>query len=188
MNAGPVNGRPAVFLDRDGTIIEDLGYLSDPADVRLLPGVGAALRLLAEGGFLLVIVTNQSGVGRGMFDRASVDRVNARLAETLRREGVALDGVYVCPHGPEDDCACRKPAPGLMLEAARALGIDLEASYMVGDKASDAEAGRRAGCRGILTKRARRDAGACTADACVRDLAEAAAWILARSKAGREGR
>lgn len=186
MNAGGSARRSAVFLDRDGTVMEDRGYLSDPEGVRLLPGVSDALRRLRDAGFLLVIVTNQSGVARGLFDRACVDRVNARLRRQLQVEGVEIDGVYVCPHGPDADCACRKPAPGLLMEAARDLDIDLARSYMVGDKDSDAEAGREAGCRSILLATSGDDTGAGIAEARVRDLLEAAVRILARDGVRRE--
>jgi len=139
----------ALFVDRDGTLIEDVGYPKDPADVVLVPGAAAVLRDARRRGYLLVIVTNQSGVARGMFDESVARRVQARVEELFAAEGVRFDGVYFCLHGPHDGCACRKPAPGMLLAAARDLGIDLGASLMVGDKASDVEAGRAAGARAI---------------------------------------
>jgi D-glycero-D-manno-heptose 1,7-bisphosphate phosphatase len=146
---GLVTEKRALFLDRDGTLIEDVGYPSDPALVKLLRGAAAVLRDARARGVLLVIVTNQSGVGRGMFDEATARRVQARVEELFAAEGVTFDGVYYCFHGPNEGCACRKPAPGMLLSAAAELGIDLARSIMIGDKASDVEAGAAAGCASI---------------------------------------
>lgn len=151
----PVEGeslRRAVFLDRDGTISVEQGYLRHPQHLRLLPGAAAAIRALNEAGWLVVVVTNQSSVGRGYLDAEVMHQTNQRLTEALAAEGARLDGLYVCPHAPWDGCPCRKPQPGLLWEAAQALGIDLPSSWMVGDKASDIEAARRAGCRTILVQ------------------------------------
>lgn len=139
--------RRAVFLDRDGTLIEDRGYLADPTGVRLVEGAARALARLRGGGWLLVVVSNQSGLARGLIRPDQHERVHARFVEALAAEGASLDASYYCLHGPADGCACRKPAPGMLREAARAHDIDLTASLMVGDKASDVEAGRAAGCR-----------------------------------------
>jgi D-glycero-D-manno-heptose 1,7-bisphosphate phosphatase len=139
----------AVFLDRDGTIVRDRHFLSDPDELELLPRAGEGLRRLRDLGALLVVVTNQSGVARGYFDEATVKRVNARLRELLRQEGVELAGVYVCSHGPDDGCDCRKPAPGLLLRAASDLGIDLTRSFVLGDRASDVGAARAVGATPI---------------------------------------
>lgn len=166
--------KAAVFLDRDGTIIADRGYLSDPGGVELLPGATAALRRFQAAGYLLVLVSNQSAIGRGYCSRADVDAVNKRLEEKLSAEKIRLDGVYYCPHAPNEGCACRKPEPGLLLQAAEDLGVDLGASVMIGDKASDAEAGLRAGCSGNLVLSNCPVAGFAT----VRDLAEAADRVL----------
>lgn len=141
---------PAVFLDRDGTLIEDLGYPRDPERVRLLRGVEEGLQRLRCEGFLLVVVGNQSGIGRGIVSEAEARAVHARFAALLKQRGIALDAVKYCPHAPWEGCACRKPSPCMLLEAAAELGIDLGASYMVGDKLSDVLAGRRAGCHTIL--------------------------------------
>ena len=140
----------AVFLDRDGTLIEDMGYLKNPDGVRLLPGCGVALAALQRNGFLLVLVSNQSGIGRGWLTRDEVERVHERVVSLLAEHGARFDAVYYCPHGPEEGCACRKPAPGMLLQAARELEIDLRTSFLVGDKPSDIEAGHRAGCRTVL--------------------------------------
>jgi histidinol-phosphate phosphatase family protein len=141
--------RHAVFLDRDGTIIEDPGYLSRPEQVKLLPGAAEGLRVLHEAGFLLVVVSNQSGIGRGILTADEAARVHERLVRDLAHAGVRLDDSRYCPHAPEDGCSCRKPAPGLILDAAAALGVDPTHGFMVGNSASDVAAGRNAGCRTI---------------------------------------
>jgi D-glycero-D-manno-heptose 1,7-bisphosphate phosphatase len=142
--------RPALFLDRDGTIIRDVGYPREPAQVELLPGVNEALRELAGRGFLLVLVSNQSGVGRGLVTPEEAERVHARVVERLAERGVRLDASYYCPHAPGDACRCRKPSPEMLLRAAERLGISRGESFMIGDKPSDVEAGLRAGCRTVL--------------------------------------
>ncbi len=147
--------RPAVFLDRDGTLIEDREYLSDPAGVRLLPGVPEGLRRLREAGFALVVVTNQSGIGRSWMTEADYLRVAAEVDRQLADHGVALDAAYFCPAAPAanpaDEHPDRKPAPGMFLRAARDLDLDLAQSYSIGDSLRDLIAGRSAGCRaGIL--------------------------------------
>jgi histidinol-phosphate phosphatase family protein len=141
--------RPAVFLDRDGTLIADVGYPRDPRQVAPLPGVAAALARLARLGFALVIVSNQSGVGRGLFSRAEADAVHAEVVRRFARAGVCFDGAYYCYHAPDEGCRCRKPAPGLLLRAAAELGLDPRRSFMVGDKQIDVEAGAAAGCLGL---------------------------------------
>lgn len=157
--------RPAVFLDRDGTLITELDYLADPDALELVPGAGEALALLGRAGFARVVVTNQSGIARGLFDHATLERVHARLRAALARDGGELELVRVCPHHPELGappwrrvCACRKPEPGLILEAARELELDLARSWVVGDAWRDLEAGRRAGVSGrvlVLTGKGR---------------------------------
>ncbi len=149
----------AVFLDRDGTINEEVGYLDRIEKLRLIPGAAEAIRLINESGMKAIVVTNQSGVARKFFDEASVDEVHARLRDMLRAEGAFLDGVYYCPHHPTEGrgdylrtCDCRKPAPGLLLRAAEELRLDLARSYMVGDTLKDIEAGTRAGAQGILVR------------------------------------
>ena len=147
----------AVFLDRDGTLIVNRHYGSDPDGIELFDGVVEGLLELRAAGYKLVLVSNQSGVARGYFDEAAVARMHDRLQRMLDRHGAALDGIEYCPHHPEGDtppydveCACRKPAPGLLRRAARKHGVDLSASWMVGDIEADVEAGRRAGARTVL--------------------------------------
>ena len=183
--------RRAVFLDRDGTIIEDVGYLRQPEDIRLLGGVSDPLRLLKEHGFLLVLATNQSGVARGLLERTDVDRIHDRLNELLGRALVTLDAIYVCPHHPQDGrapylmhCTCRKPEPGMLLQAQRDLDIDLSASWLIGDQQVDIECGRRAGCQTILVLTGREpgpsNQGTVSGpDAVVPDLLGAAQHIIA---------
>jgi histidinol-phosphate phosphatase family protein len=142
--------RPALFLDRDGTLIEDVGYPRDPRRVRLLPAAAKALARLAAAGFALVIVSNQAGVGRGLVSRAEAEAVHAEVLRRFAAAGVSFDGAYYCYHAPDDGCGCRKPAPGLLLRAAAELGLDPGRSFMVGDKPIDLAAGAAAGCRGIL--------------------------------------
>lgn len=142
--------RPAIFLDKDGTLVEDVPYNVDPALLRLTPGAAEALRRWRAAGFMLVVVSNQSGLEGGIFERAALSRLHDGLADRLARQGVALDGFFACPHLDASGCDCRKPRPGLLLEAARVLGIDLARSWMVGDILNDVEAGHRAGCRSVL--------------------------------------
>jgi len=140
--------KPAVFLDRDGTLMEDRGYLGDPAEAVLFPETAEALRRLA--GFELFIVTNQSGVGQGFITREQADRVNAAVVERLAREQIAIREVYTCPHRSEDGCECRKPKPHFLHRAAREHGIDLARSWMVGDHPSDVETATNAGAKGVF--------------------------------------
>jgi len=144
--------RRFVLLDRDGTIIAEHNYLSDPAQVELLPGAAAGLRRMAEMGLGLVVVTNQSGVGRGYFTQERLDAIHARMADLLRAEGVELDGIYVCPHTPEDGCGCRKPRTGLVEAAAKAHGFDPRDCFVVGDKRCDVDLGRNVGATAILVR------------------------------------
>jgi histidinol-phosphate phosphatase family protein len=142
--------RPALFLDRDGTLIEDVGYPRDPRRVYLLPGAAGALARLARLGFALVIVSNQSGVGQGLLTRAEAEAVHAEVVRRFAAAGVRFDGAYYCYHAPDEGCGCRKPAPGLLLRAAAELGLDVSRSFLVGDKPADVAAAAAAGCRGLL--------------------------------------
>lgn len=146
--------RAAVFLDRDGTLIEEVNYLRRAEQVRVLPGVPAALRALREAGYALVVVTNQSGVARGFFDEHDLQGIHQHMLACL--EGVPLEGVYVCPHHPEHGervrCGCRKPGTDLLERAARELDLDLSRSWSIGDKVSDLEGALRLGLRSILVR------------------------------------
>jgi UDP-glucose 4-epimerase len=144
--------RPAVFLDRDGTLNVEKEYLHKHRDWVWIPGVIPALRALQRGGYRLVVVTNQSGVARGYYGKSDVDALHRRVSADLRRRGVTLDGIYVCPHGPAAGCECRKPEPGMLLRAARELGLDLASSFMIGDKAADVLAARRAGVSPLFVR------------------------------------
>lgn len=146
---------PAVFLDKDGSLIEDVPYNVDPAHLRFTSGAVEGVKMLAEAGFPIVLVTNQPGLTTGRFTRAQFAVLQRALTEKLEAEsGVALAGVYVCPHAPDSSglvsCLCRKPAPGLLHQAAIANRYDLSRSWMIGDILDDIEAGRRAACRTIL--------------------------------------
>jgi histidinol-phosphate phosphatase family protein len=155
-----VGPRGAAFLDRDGTVIEDCHHLSDPDGVRLLPGAAAAIAKLNDAGIPVVLVTNQSGIGRGIFSHADFAAVQARVEEMLAREGARLDGVYLCPHAPDDACDCRKPATGLYLRAAAERGVDPVASVFIGDRLRDVLPAAELGGQGFLIGADPRDAGA----------------------------
>ncbi|MBK8185458.1 MAG: HAD family hydrolase [Candidatus Competibacteraceae bacterium] len=142
--------RRFVLLDRDGTIIVERHYLSDPAGVELLPGAAQGLRKIQALGLGLVVITNQSAIGRGYFDEARLDQIHARLRELLHEERISLDGIYYCPHRPEDHCECRKPESALPNRAARELGFNLPESLVIGDKECDIELGQRLGATTFL--------------------------------------
>jgi len=184
----------AVFIDRDNTLIDDPGYISDPQAVRLLPGVDLALRSLTQSGYKIVVVTNQSGVARGLLTKKALENIHEELQRQLAGKKIHLDGIYYCPYHPDGtvkkyakESDLRKPAPGMLLQAAGELDIDLEASWMVGDSSRDIQAGRNAGCRTVRVAPARRsdaagdaedDAEKVEADFSARNLVEAARVIL----------
>ncbi len=147
----------AVFLDRDGTINEEVGYLRDLKNLRLLPGSAEAMKLLHEHSFKVVIITNQSGVGRGYLTEEKVEEIHEEMRAQLWGKGAQLDAIYYCPHHPtqgrgkyRENCWCRKPNPGMLEKAARELKLDLPRCYVVGDKLIDLQAGLRVGCRTVL--------------------------------------
>ena len=190
-------GRPAVFLDRDGTINEQMGYVNHLSRFQLLPGVARAIRSLNEAGLPVVVVTNQSGLARGYFPESLLEAVHAELHRLLAREGAHLDGLYICPHHPEAreerfrlDCNCRKPRTGLLERAAAELGLDLGRSYMVGDRWSDLRCGAAVGATTVLvlTGYGRGDLAyvgpgqPVQPDHVAEDLEQAAAWILERTR------
>jgi histidinol-phosphate phosphatase family protein len=175
-------GSKGVFLDRDGTINEDTGYIGSPGEVVLIQGSARAIRALNLAKVRVIVVSNQSGVGRGLFAEKDVEAVNARLDELLADAGAGVDAYYYCPHLPDENCECRKPAQGLIRKAAGEHGVELENSYVGGDKASDIELARGAGARGVLVKTGK---GRETAldlkvqpDFVAEDLAGAVDWIL----------
>jgi D-glycero-D-manno-heptose 1,7-bisphosphate phosphatase len=139
----------AVFFDRDGTLMLDRGYMSRANQVELMPGAPEVLKALHASRFQIVITSNQSGVGRGFMTASEAEEVTAELVRQLAEQGAIVDAVYYCPHTSGDGCECRKPKPGMLLRAARELGIELEQSFIVGDKPSDCEAGQVVGCRPI---------------------------------------
>lgn len=175
----------AVFLDRDGTLIQEKEYLSRPDQVALLPGAGRALGRLREAGFKLFIVSNQSGVGRGFFTLADVGRVHARLADELAREGVGFDKIYVAPETPDAPSRGRKPLPQFLFDARDEFQLDLAQSYVIGDKLSDLQCGWNAGVKKSILVRTgygkeleQTGGGTLAAAMVVDDLAAATAWIL----------
>ena len=174
--------RGFVFLDRDGTLIVEKNYLSDPDQVELIEGAAGAIRRLRESGYGVVVLTNQSGLGRGYFTAERVEAVHARLRELLAREGAQLDGIYLCPHTPDDACECRKPALGLVERAAREHEVDRQRSFIIGDKRCDIECGKHAGIVSILVRtgygrETESEIGA-IADHVASNLPEAVEWIL----------
>ncbi|MEX0799599.1 MAG: HAD-IIIA family hydrolase [Dehalococcoidia bacterium] len=178
-----------IALDRDGTVIEEMPYLSDPQRVRLLPNSAAGLRALRAAGLGLAVVTNQSGVGRGFFGLDAVSRVNDRMLALLDGEGAHINDVFVCPHTPSERCQCRKPGT-LMLDLASGGGA--ERRFVIGDRASDIEMGRRAGATTVLVRtgwgRQTESSGEARPDHVADDLLEAAGIILALSAGGDGGR
>jgi histidinol-phosphate phosphatase family protein len=183
---------PVVFLDKDGTLIEDLPYNVDPRRIRFAPGSVEGVRLLAAAGWRIAIVTNQSGVARGYFTMTQLDELGRHLERQLRGYGVEWAGFYACPHLPDGinefamECECRKPAPGMLRQAAADLGVSLDASWFVGDTWMDVAAGRAAGCRTILVGREWRRADSYPEDArpdhAVPDLLAAARIIVAEGE------
>lgn len=175
-----------VLLDRDGTLIVDRHYLGDPEGVELLPGVALGLRKLRSLGLGLIVITNQSGVGRGLFDLAAVHAVHARLRELLSAEEVTLDDIRICPHAPTEGCDCRKPRPGLVLAAASDLVFTPSDCFLIGDQNCDIELGKSLGATTVRVVSATprsADAAVPQADYEVRDLVEAAGVIERSMKA-----
>ncbi|TRO82731.1 D-glycero-beta-D-manno-heptose 1,7-bisphosphate 7-phosphatase [Trichloromonas acetexigens] len=193
LHPSPLTEKKAVFLDRDGTINEEKNYLHRIEDFAFIPGVPEAIRRLKEAGYKIVVVTNQSGVARGYFSREDVDRLHQHIQRELTKIGTAIDAFYLCPHHPEKgkgefkvDCDCRKGRPGMLLQAAAEHGIDLAASWMIGDKRADLEAGRAAGCRSLLVRTGYGEEELATgagalAEAVVDDLPAAADYILGKA-------
>lgn len=135
------NGQKAVFLDRDGTICEEVNYLSRPEDLRLFPFTAEAVKLLNDNNFLVILITNQSGIVRGFFDEQTLHKIHAKLKKELVEANAKLDSIYFCPHSSDDNCACRKPKTGMIGQAAKDFFLDFENSWIIGDKAIDVETG-----------------------------------------------
>ena len=151
------NDNPAIFLDRDGTINEDIGYVSRPEDLIIYPWAAEAIRLVNESGMKAIVITNQSGIARGLYTEQTLHDIHGRLRDQLARDGAQVDGIYYCPHHPRigDDryrqfCDCRKPNPGMLLQAAREHNVDLSRSFVIGDKSSDMNLATNAGAKGVL--------------------------------------
>jgi D,D-heptose 1,7-bisphosphate phosphatase len=188
----------AVFLDRDGTINEEVGHLGDIERVNILPGSANAIRELNQAGFKTIIITNQAGVAREIFDEDAVKRVNKHVVSLLAGDGALIDAAYYCPHHPEfgnadyrKDCDCRKPKPGMLLQAAAELKIDLENSFIIGDTAKDIIAGKSVGCRAVLvlTGHGKRELESIPSDSSqsypdfvAEDLPAAVRWVLDQTK------
>ncbi len=178
----PRSSKPLLLLDRDGTLIEEKDYLFDPKQVKLLPGVTAALRRLKKAGFKLVVISNQSGVGRGFITLSQLRSVNRRFLALLRAHKASVDGLYWCPHAPTKNCACRKPKLGMVKRAAKDVNLSWKGSISVGDRPSDIQMGQRTGGQGILVltgygKKWRQNSGA---DFVAKNFTEAAKFILTK--------
>ena len=173
-----------VLLDRDGTIMVDKVYQKDPDATELFPGVLQGLEQLAKAGFGLVVITNQSGIARGLLTEDDLMAVNGRMAELLAARGVCLDGVYFCPHRPEDECCCRKPLPGMVEQAATDLGFAKGDCIIIGDRECDVDLAKDVGATAILVRtgggREAEAAAQCRPDFIADDLMAAADWILDR--------
>ncbi len=176
----PTELRRAVFFDRDGTLMEEVHYCADPALVRVFPGVPESLRTLKEAGFGIFIITNQSGIGRGLFSEAQYAAVAEEFLRQAGRE--SIDASYYCPDVPGVPSTCRKPEPGMVLAAAAEHRIDLSASYFVGDKVADVECGRRAGTRTVLVLTGYGATQEIAADIVCRDAVEAIGLILSEAR------
>ena len=186
------NDNPAIFLDRDGTINEDIGYVSRPEDLIIYPWAAEAIRLVNESGMKALVITNQSGIARGLYTEQTLHDIHGRLRDQLARDGAQVDGIYYCPHHPRigDDryrqfCDCRKPNPGMLLQAAREHSVDLSCSFVIGDKSSDMNLATNAGAKGVLVltgygreTRADGDRWPCNRELVADNLLEAVRLIL----------
>jgi D-glycero-D-manno-heptose 1,7-bisphosphate phosphatase len=182
--------RPAVFLDRDGTIAEEVGYLNHPSRFRMFPFVAEAIHRLNEARLPVIVVTNQSGVGRGYFPESLVHTVNELMTQQLAAAGAMLDAIYYCPHTSAEKCACRKPNTGMLDRAAQEHSLDLPRSFVVGDRYGDVELAQNAGARSVLVRTGYGEGELAwhavkwpvQPDFVAEDLAQAVAWILRRQK------
>ena len=173
-------GMRAVFLDRDGTIGPDAYYCSRPEDFNIFPGAAEAVKLINRAGLKAIVITNQSGIARGYFSEDTLAEIHGKMLNELEEQGARIDGIYYCPHHPDDGCQCRKPGTGLLQRAAEEHGIDFDGSFMVGDTQMDIDAGRAAGCRTVLVTTGPLEGNDVTepADSTADSLLEAARWIV----------
>ena len=172
----------AVFIDRDGVIVEDVGYIHKIEDFKLVPNAVESLKLLKE--YKLFIITNQSGIGRGIYEVEDFFKFNNHLIKTLKKHNIKIQKTYYCPHKPEDNCECRKPKTKFLKEAERDFKIDLKKSFVIGDRKSDFEMGNNVGCKTIhvLTENNYNDKNYINPDYFAKDLLDAAKWILKNDK------
>ena len=181
-----IQGERAVFLDRDGTIAEDVHYCRRVEDFKILPGVPQGIRLLNEHGFKVVVITNQSGIARGYFTEEVLSQIHHKMKEELAKYDAWVDAIYVCPHHPEERCECRKPKPALIFQAAREMDISLQLSYVVGDDARDMEAGKAAKCKTVLVttgpNQGNIEGQGKPPDYVASDLYKAAEWVIEDAK------
>lgn len=179
-----MSSKKAIFLDRDGTICEESNYLSNPDDLEIFPYAAEAIRLLNDAGFLVVIITNQSGIGRGYFNEDDLDRISQKMFDQLDSGGARIDAIYYCPHAPEDNCDCRKPKTKMIENACKDFPIDLANSWIIGDKAIDIQTGINAGTKSalVLTGYGKSEIDKCndTANLTAEDLLDAALKITAK--------
>jgi len=170
----------AVFLDRDGTMAADVLYCNCPEDFELFPTTAKAIKLLSEHSYKIIVVTNQSGIARGYFTEETLGRIHQKMLSQLSEEGTQIDGIYYCPHHPDDNCECRKPKPKMVLQAADEHDIDLKRSFVVGDKPQDIQLGRNVGSRTILipSPPGENEPEPCSPDYTAADLYQAALWII----------
>lgn len=184
------NSRSAVFVDRDGTLIEEVGYLNHISRFRMFPFVAAALRCLNQAGYPVIVVSNQSGVARGHFPGALLEEVNQKMTQQLSEMGARIDAVYYCPHASLENCSCRKPKIGMLERAVREHGIDLQRSFVVGDRYVDIELARNARARGVLVRTGYGEGELAwysakwpaPPDFVAENLAQATDWILRQSR------
>lgn len=176
--------RKAVFIDRDDTLCIDVPYCRDPKDLRLFPGAGEAVKKLNDAGFIIVIITNQSGIARGYLTEEDLAQIHEKMKKDLEKVGARVDGIYYCPHHPNDKCDCRKPSPFMVQKAAQDLGLSLERSYVVGDRLMDVQLARNANSKAILVKPPHPleefKEAAKNADHVSINLTDAVDWILAQ--------
>ena len=170
----------AIFLDRDGTMAIDVSYCSRPEDFELFPNTARAIKLLNEHDYKVIVITNQSGVARGYFTEDTLGRIHQKMRGKLVEEGARIDGIYYCPHHPNDNCECRKPKPKMVMQAVNEHDIDLKQAFMVGDKPLDIQLGKNVGCRTVLipANTGETEVGPGSPDYTASDLLQAALWII----------